>query len=631
MPQRPRSHVLEDISTNKFEALLPEHWVVRRKGNDHDYGTDLEVEIFDDSGQATGFLFNVQIRATDDIRKRQKLKLTVDQINYYRSMDLLTAVVRYCDIDGSFHWQWHPNIIAETNLKEHQKTFTKTFSDKEIWTENSYKEILSTLKTRRLIDTYSSEWPINLTVDLTGLAFNDQYIVEAAVDRLVESFPSLINAYQDHRFLSIWITGKKNEMAIGIDCISSFSLNFDSFELREIESSILYCVTALLKQHRISTQAEKFGLELVKRRLPHFSRELAYKACLSMSNNLEVSAELAILNGLHEQQDEFCALFNVFLMRSRPQNEDRKKAIEKFYDAELQAARTVSKSTEAAVHYSISNFFRVNGEFASAIKHMNRAKKLRPEYKDTAYFLIELGGCCFNTQHYSWAAIVYDRVQQLNATHLVGLYLADALLFSGKVVAAKEQFEYALTSDEQFLKHQALAKIILCEWMIDRYKKDILPVDGGNKRTPQNTEGTTLTDWENTLEHEDVFDGVANFNLGVTFAKDGNHSDALGFFLVCCFKSAGDIESWANAMICAHQIGSAELLITIMAVSIYLGGRKSYDAYRSLLVEQSAHPDLVESMDKLARELMVLIRSKNSDGITFRILDDEGYQEIALD
>lgn len=66
MPKRHRSHQLESESRVAFRSLLPSTWVVRDL--DQDYGIDAQVEIFDESGEATGLTFLVQLKATDSLK-----------------------------------------------------------------------------------------------------------------------------------------------------------------------------------------------------------------------------------------------------------------------------------------------------------------------------------------------------------------------------------------------------------------------------------------------------------------------------------------------------------------------------------------------------------------------------------
>ena len=92
MPKRTRSHELEDESIDCFKAGIPKKWVCREKGRD--YGVDIEVEIFDDNGDATGLMFYVQLKATDDATLERKAVLQVDRLNYLAAFEMPSILVR---------------------------------------------------------------------------------------------------------------------------------------------------------------------------------------------------------------------------------------------------------------------------------------------------------------------------------------------------------------------------------------------------------------------------------------------------------------------------------------------------------------------------------------------------------
>ena len=78
-PQRPRQHQLETESKRHFESVIPSSWIYRPL--DQDYGIDGEVEIFNDSGDATGYKFLVQLKSTDqsDLKKGLRLRLPLSK------------------------------------------------------------------------------------------------------------------------------------------------------------------------------------------------------------------------------------------------------------------------------------------------------------------------------------------------------------------------------------------------------------------------------------------------------------------------------------------------------------------------------------------------------------------------
>jgi hypothetical protein len=95
MPKRPRQHQLEAESRASIRSAIPSRWVYRDL--DQDYGVDSEVEIFDQSGYATGNKFLVQLKATDepDLQKALRLWFPLSKGAYYASLNLPVLIARY--------------------------------------------------------------------------------------------------------------------------------------------------------------------------------------------------------------------------------------------------------------------------------------------------------------------------------------------------------------------------------------------------------------------------------------------------------------------------------------------------------------------------------------------------------
>ncbi len=96
---------------------MPKHWVVREKS--HDYGIDLEVEIFDKNDNATGLLFLVQMKSTSTKRKSVDIQITT--VNYYKSLELPVAIFLYCESEDVFYWKWAYSIDMYYAKEEAQK------------------------------------------------------------------------------------------------------------------------------------------------------------------------------------------------------------------------------------------------------------------------------------------------------------------------------------------------------------------------------------------------------------------------------------------------------------------------------------------------------------------------------
>lgn len=165
MPKRPRSHQVEDLSVRRFEERLPTSWVSRQVVPD--YGIDREVEIFTDNGEATGLKFAVQLKATDNHKRADRVRLKVDLIKYLLSLESAAIVVRYDASADIIRWEWASKIFSKVELTEDQQSFTHRFSNSDIWNGETPQKIQRSLNARRTLANYSPSFPmpVRLIID----------------------------------------------------------------------------------------------------------------------------------------------------------------------------------------------------------------------------------------------------------------------------------------------------------------------------------------------------------------------------------------------------------------------------------------------------------------------------------
>lgn len=106
MPGRPREHELDDLAEIAFRRAIPIGWVWRPTDR-HDYGVDGTVEIFED-GEATGLLFNVQLKGTDDEDGdgRSSARVRVSHGAYWNRLHLPTLIVRHHAGSDHLYVRW---------------------------------------------------------------------------------------------------------------------------------------------------------------------------------------------------------------------------------------------------------------------------------------------------------------------------------------------------------------------------------------------------------------------------------------------------------------------------------------------------------------------------------------------
>jgi len=106
MPQRPKQHRREELSSRVWQKALPEKWKYVASGQ-REYGIDGEVEIFD-GDEATGLTFNVQLKGVDKPSATHVIIKTSTR-NYWKKVDSPTLVV-LVDASEAVHFAWAHNL-----------------------------------------------------------------------------------------------------------------------------------------------------------------------------------------------------------------------------------------------------------------------------------------------------------------------------------------------------------------------------------------------------------------------------------------------------------------------------------------------------------------------------------------
>jgi len=627
MPQRSRSHELEDESIQAFTSLLPSRWVSRSK--ERDYGIDREVEIFDDDGRSTGLTFLVQLRATDDPKRASKVRLEADELDYFHQLDLPVAVFRYGSPEKGFFWQWEEMIAARTKLKADQKRFTYNFQDNEQWTGDSAAAIRRTLETRRELRNLPPGVALPLRLDLSGVPVNDRYRIESAVAELLRQCgKAVVRAPQTPQALEIHAQVEAGYLRVRIDSVTSVSFVLADLDANEIAASILYGLALLLGRQRLFWHSRALVRTLIRLDLPHRSQPLAFMVCSTAIGDLSDSVALAILNGLHRQDSEYNAPMAMLLLRSASDAADRETAVKQFYEAGLEAAASWGAEHQAAVHYSLANFYRANQKTGLAVRHYKKALRLRPAYLSTGYFLIEFAGVLYGAGRNRCAAQVYAAAISIEPSARLDFLYADALFRSGRLREARDSYQVAIPNIEGAMRVEAALKVRVCDWLAEIAKADPVPVRRSEAAT-QITDGSEPfeTLW-NVVTETDTLNPLAHYNLGILRSLNGHTDKALGDFLSCAFMQPADVEAWANAALCAMQLGESELVLGIVHVAISHAGISAYDKLRANLIEKGLPDEFISSLDSVAMELLNTVETTD-EGIVFRMLHDNSFDVVA--
>lgn len=453
MPSRPRQHQLEDESKNAFCSILPPEWLYRDKAKD--YGIDGEVEIFDKNGDSTGEIFNVQLKATDQLTKKQALKIRVKlgHIKYWASLTNPTMLVLYTSTDKGIYYKWsHSNLGGKRKLS--QKTKTIEFEEKEFWRLSTPQEIVSEIENFRLLRSSYLCLPLNIKLELDNyvrkrISYGELllYFQKESSERhgLINIFKEQIKPTHGRIIFSkekttIYLGGKSSSItykAVGFDNVknedfvkviadayttlgvilahfghfaeasSIFSPYYENSSLIDDDMYIHYITVALVISNRFNEFLTFFDHILKKRRLYEHSKKF-------------VTLLYRNINLIHG--DARALMLNVFT---------------KLLGASIDHG---VKKDIGSNHYNIGNFYQFCKEYRKAMTHYRLAKLYDPDYLSRNYFFRELGAILFELKRYRCSAMAYSKSLKLKHDDNLLPLLADSVMYSGRYQEALNKF-----------------------------------------------------------------------------------------------------------------------------------------------------------------------------------------------
>lgn len=603
---------------------MPPSWVVRRK--DQDYGVDLEVEIFDDDGTATGLIFLVQVRATDNPKGADRISLQVDQLSYFRNLDVPVLVARYLSEPESWFVEWAFNMGF--GLAERQASFTHRFTPSNRWTSDKPRIIRRTLEVLRMLNHRPSPRRIGIRIDPTGMDASTRYAIESAVEDVIEATSEVTYLSENTRDFAVDLRRDCELLRLELDCVASATFASADWERHELKRRIIYGLILICRARQLDTIASAIAAAALRQRLDPQSRQVAIEAAAALAPDLEAVVQLALLGRLHEEHDGLYAGLIAFLLRTPASRSARSRAIKAFYFAAIESAATVTPEREGAVRYSLANYLRGTEELNLALREYTLAKRLRPSYLTTDYFLHEVGVCLFDLGRHRCARTAYQRSVDAGCdTQRALIHLADASLFSGDLTSARATYERASEGEDQLATAEAMIKAGTCDWLAELVGSENLATE----RSPASV-GPELSESDllDVITNVHGLDRVAHYELGVIKASQSLWQQAIGHFLAAAIADDQDFDAWTNAIICAWNIGQPDFIIGIISTAVARAGRGAFDRLRETLIGQEAHPEMLAGLEEIFRQIAGDVRQAHANDITLRALREAHYDVTVI-
>lgn len=604
MPKRHNNHQIEDASRRQFDRLLPDAWVSRPKPSD--YGTDLEVEIFEKDGTATGLMFYVQLRGTDDTKKETSTTLSLEQLRYFHQLDVPTLLVRFCRPTSKFHCKWHFEIHP-TPKQETQDSLTVNFSGNQQWNNDTLPALASDLKIARRAKNLNAHGFVSLKADSIYFGASKTFELKLAIQQATEICGTIVpaDALPDDRHLPLLISQMGSSIAISCGKLTDIEIPKGALD-DELSTALLYGACIVSLDLGCSHQAQAIANSILQNKLVAPHQFIAFRAAFALRSAPADLVSFALLNGLEDPSSPANPILTVELV-SASQKSGIRDWLHDWFNAVRQfAIQNDMQGPAAATFYNQGNVALQTANFANAVWYYNQARKLRPEYLTTDYFLQEFGGALYNSQHYRPASKLYEAAITDKSSATDWHRLGDAQLLSGEIELATKSYETAEGSQRLSPeKFSSQMKLSLCDWLLEKYGQNLVVRRHEASKMLRRIEVLNAQqeqEYQKILLEANALDPVSNFNVGTSCANRSEFEDALHHFSLCGIQCRHDLEAWSNAIKCAWNIGT-HTFFTVLSAAYEHNALAGYALFRADISDQGMPDNLIEMLDAIVGEL----------------------------
>lgn len=601
MPRRPRQHQLASESRIAFERMLPSRLVFRE--TNPDYGIDGEVEEFDDSGEATGRRFLVQLKATDEISLAQALRERIKNTTaeYLRAQQLPVLIVRYLATSETLYALWFHEFdpyyehVGETHLTFHWA------EDDELSTERVVR-LLS--EAARIIELRSGglTLPVSLILDVLDAGVHDHTRAELqlAFESAVARCPSDLRLAADPE--EAYLTATIGDEAVGasLSGLSSFTFHLDEGIYPPdatdhlMMCDVLSCVALTLGRAGRGDAAARIAVQFFPDSLVSAIPPMCAELGRAMMERGRVAETLELADRL-DQDDESAdraAMGFIFLQAVRdhetslqPHERDRLEAVLRGrLDRRLEAGRTTDA---AAAAENLGRHLMAVRRPTAAVEFLEQTIELDPSREDED-LAQALAGAYFLSHRYEEAVPAYDRAIELADApdpHLEARR-ADARMYAGRYREALSAFSKIETDDPR-LKAWIYVKVRALNWVIEATGIEEQQPDRetANELAGQfvNVTDRDADELADRVWQRDAASPLAWFNYARVLLDRDLPEKAMLSYITAAVMREGDVEAWVNVALLAAGLEDHDLFIA----SAITGDRLNQNVYMAEFARQA--------------------------------------------
>ncbi len=609
--KRVRNHELEELSLAALRFELPPKWVIHdfRK----DYGIDVQLEIFETDGHATGLRCYGQLKATDNAANEDVLSLDRDHFEYWCAHKDPVLLLRYYADTRNYSWCWLHDVAwslkpdaQSLSVTKFLKPWDKSNSPKTIqeflgqrsraFTERQLPPFVVSVRssTETLVTLLEVTNTLNKLGNLSAFQFEAESLMPAAFE--ISLLPSgIVCSHLGLPGVMVDEIGDASHFAIANTILLLVFLTACRYDRVLVARPLAEnCFGLLLK-----AAGERFFFPLID--------SVVYAIGLKNATDLfhsERGSEVSEANS---------ALFLgvAYVAAQRYGQIDQWVSM-----LREQLAESTVGAHRAAAAYSLGNALSNQDQWAEALNMFRLAAEDLPDYLERGYFRREFGAALFENGRFAEAVEQYRAAIGLEPLPRLHYLLGDVLFSAGEFSEARAELDKALTAqldERDYLMASLLRE--LCHEFVEGWKINCLaPVaaDAGGIDVLQSLSVDELKDLPTAflpLMQKYGADALFNFNAGHVALKNEQYVLAAYRFLNCASRQRGDSEAWAMAVSAAFQSQDAALMtLAITAGYFFVGERLLVDFFR---VTQFSHAS-VDVREKLQRMFAEVVHSSQS-------------------
>lgn len=575
MPKRPKQHQVEDLSITAFKNLLPREWVFREK--EKDYGIDGEVEIFTPSGEATGLIFYVQLKATDssNIQVQQKIQLKITSINYFRELEVPVLIVRYLEYTKNTYIKWSYELDL-FGVKENAKTFLVKMTEDNLWTEDTASIVYENIKNARNIKNSSNLFPLKVKLDFSfdSLLGSSPYEMKSYIRDFIEQgdnkhIVNIVNREKD----SICIIDVNNDKLLtkivgfsGTVLDDYLQLEYQSIDdfISTIFVTISMCLFRIGKDSNAKQILEELAMKKNKVPLILQHPRISFTIIENYLNTHDEDKAFKLWKNISEYSPDDEEEYRYLLLGLYQKYKNF--TIQILKEKILKYKELKDFKSAGVYSYNLANKLHNDSEHREAVKYYHHAIELFPAYGKTDYIFKELAGSLFELRRYKLSTKFYKYGLELSYDMKTTILYADALMYTGDYLHSLENM-IKYSNDEKNIDDEWILKIFILEFIVNdleikKQSRDyIKAMQYSDSDNEENISESTLIQ---AIEL-DALSPLAWYNLAQLYFKNQEYEKSFLGFLITSLINGYDPEAWYNTFVSlVYSKQNLELLESII-------------------------------------------------------------------